>query len=474
MSIEASSDVHGPVAGSPPSSPRLVARDLPYELLHLVFRLASTPSSSSRPRHGGAVCSWHSYEPAAPLSLVCRRWRSPAQAVLFSSVVLDGHERAQAFIDAVKQSERVRQLAKNETAFIVLALDAQDEQSPSSSPILLDPPAAPGRQRATSELLVAALEACSSAAHVHVRTLHQDVRERLLSTLMDPQRPLVTLVLGPTHAAARRWSVGLWDVRDGWDLRPTVQNLEHTGLLAPGPAPSTASIVPPLRPFPQLALRRLKLWHDWPIDLLAAALKSCSSLEYLDLYFEQYKPAQAFFDALKASGKSLREVRYVYNPTSPGPASGDSSSSLSPPPSHSSPHKQTSSPDLSSSSTGTRPPRPAPLFDLLLPHLVALRTLHCTSTELTPSALLALPPSLQSLSVQSLNSLSRFSPRALLAVLRDQHLALPDGFRRLTVTDSPDVWGEEAIDEARLRCEDVGVRFEFRMDFEEEGEYESE
>ncbi|GAA5906693.1 hypothetical protein JCM8208_006356 [Rhodotorula glutinis] len=472
MVVRVSSNAHGPVARSPLSSPRVVARDLPYELLHAIFRLASTPSSPTcRPPHGGAVRSWHSYEPAAPLSLVCRRWRTPAQAVLFSSVALVGHERAQAFVDAVAGSERVRQLAKKETAFVVLALDAEEEQSPSSSPSRLDPPSAPGRQSATSELLVSALEACTSAAHVHVRTLHQTVRARLLGTLMDPQRPLVTLILGPTHVAAKRWSEGLWDVRDGWDLRPTVENLEHTGLVAPGPPATTGQS---LRPLPQLALRRLKLWHDWPFDLLAAALKSSPSLEFLDLYFEQHKPAQALLDALKVSGKSLREVRYVYNPTATGPDSGDSSSSVSPPPSHSSLRGQTSSPDHSSSSTSTRPSRPAPLFDLLLPHLTSLRTLHCTSTELTPSALLALPPSLQSLSVKTLNSLSRFSPRALLAVLRDPHLALPDGFERLTVTDNPDEWGEEAIDEATLRCEELGVRFKFRMDFEEEGEYKSD
>ena len=499
MVVQVSSDAHEPAARSPPSSPRVVARDLPYELLHTIFRLASTYTSSSststsRAPHGGAVRSWHSHEPAAPFSLVCRRWRSPAQAVLFSSVALVGHKRAQAFVDALERSERVRQLAKKETTYVVLALDAADEQLPMSSPT-----PAPSRQSATSELLVAALEACSSAAHVHVRTLHQAVRKRLLAALMDLQRPLVTLVLGPTHVAARRWSEALWDVRDGWDVRPEVENLEHTGLLASGLALPPTRMGQSVRDFPQLALRRLKLCHDWPIEILATALKNSPQLEFLDLYFEQYKPAQAMVDALEVSGKNLREVRYVCaspvplehdrraedeltfssgtsadNPTSHGPDSGDSSSAGSPPSSHSPRPRRSSSPDPSSSSTSTRARRPAPLFNLLLPHLPSLRILHCTSTELTPSALLALPPSLQSLSVKSLNSFSRFSPRALLAVLRDPHLALPNEFARLTVTDSPDEWGDEAIDEARLRCEEVGVRFEFRMDFEEEDVYESE
>ncbi|GAA5840998.1 hypothetical protein JCM9279_001287 [Rhodotorula babjevae] len=432
-----SSDAHGPSARSPPSSPRVVARDLPYELLHTIFRLASTPSSTtssttSRPPHGGAVRSWHSFEPAARLSLVCRRWRTPAQAVLFSSVALVGREPAQAFLEALEGSERVRQLAKQETTFVVLALDAVDEQQPPSSPTPCEPPIALGRQKR--------------------------------------DRPLVTLVLGPTNVAARRWSEGLWDIRDGWDVRPEVENLEHTGLLAQGPA----SLPTSLRVFPQLALRRLKLRHDWPIDILAAALKNSPQLELVDLYFEQDKPAQALYDALRVSCKNLRDVRYIYNPTSSGPDSGDSSSSQSPPPSYSPRRSETSSPDRSSSSPSARTPRTAPLFDLLLPHLTSLRTLHCTSTDLTPSALLALPASLQSISIKSLNSLSRFSPRALLAVLRDPHLALPDGFDRLTVTDNPDDWGQETIDEARLRCEEVGVRFEFRMDFEEEGEYESD
>lgn len=41
------------------------------------------------------------------------------------------------------------------------------------------------------------------------------------------------------------------------------------------------------------------------------------------------------------------------------------------------------------------------------------------------------------------------------------------------MTDSPDEedggWGDEAREEVRLCCEERGVTFEFRMDFEDEG-----
>ncbi|TNY24504.1 Proteophosphoglycan 5 [Rhodotorula diobovata] len=477
-SVGAISDAPDTAADPPSSPPRDAARNLPYELLHSIFLYASTSPSAphtSRPPHGGAVRSWHSYERAAPLSLVCRRWRPAAQAVLFSSVALVGHEQARRFVDALAGSERARQLAAKETAWVVLALVPADETSPSSSSgDEGDARAEPGRQRAASELLVSALEACSSAAHVHIRTLHHAVRARLLATLMNPGRPLVTMVLGPRNLAAKRWSERLWEVGDGWDLRPSVENLEHTGLIAPwsgmGAPPRAPHVLPPL--FPTLALRRVKLWHDWPIEILVAALRSSPHLESVDFYFEQWKPTLALVDAFKVPAKSLREVRYLYNPTSTEPDGGDPSSSLSPPPTprHSS-RNGSSSPSSSGRHPSTR--RPAPLFDLLLPHLTSLRTLHCSSTELSASALYTLPPSLRLLSLKTLNSRSRFSPREVTAVLRDDRLVLPDGFTRLVVTDSPDEedggWGDEAREEVRLCCEERGVTFEFRMDFEDEG-----
>lgn len=316
-SVGAISDAPDTAADPPSSPPRDAARNLPYELLHSIFLYASTSPSAphtSRPPHGGAVRSWHSYERAAPLSLVCRRWRPAAQAVLFSSVALVGHEQARRFVDALAGSERARQLAAKETAWVVLALVPADETSPSSSSgDEGDARAEPGRQRAASELLVSALEACSSAAHVHIRTLHHAVRARLLATLMDPGRPLVTMVLGPRNLAAKRWSERLWEVGDGWDLRPSVENLEHTGLIAPwsgmGAPPRAPHVLPPL--FPTLALRRVRLWHDWPIEILVAALRSSPHLESVDFYFEQWKPPRALVDAFKVPAKSLREVRYL-------------------------------------------------------------------------------------------------------------------------------------------------------------------
>ncbi|BGP46857.1 hypothetical protein JCM10450v2_002708 [Rhodotorula kratochvilovae] len=445
-----------PADGASASSPpRPRAAQLPNELLHAIFVFAATPTRS-RPPHGGSVRAWHSYEQAAPFSLVCRHWRQPAQAVLYSSVALIGHRRASAFVAALSASPRAVLLAVN-TACVVLALDAAVEASSDDS----------HGQLATSALLVAALEACSSASHVHIRALHHEIRERLHAALMDPQRELVSLVLSPRNLASAPWSTRLWQIEDGPNLRPSVENLEHTALISPFPAPSGANAdaratgVAPMPPFPTMALRRLKLWYDWPSEILVQAFKSSPNLEYLDLYFEHHKPTDTLVEALLVSARTLREVRYIYNPTSAEPDGGDS-------PPHSS---GSSSPSAHDTEERARPPA---LFDLLLPSLTSLRTLYCSATELTPSALLGLPDTLVSLNIKSFNARSRFAPSALLAVLRRADLALPDGFARLAVVDSPDAgWDDAVLAAVGAECARRGVQWAFKMDFEDEGGLES-
>ncbi|GAA6050905.1 hypothetical protein JCM3770_002525 [Rhodotorula araucariae] len=436
--------VNGATARSPP---RAHIAQLPNELLHTIFVFAATPSRR-RPPHGGAVRAWHSYERAAPFRLVCRQWQGPAQAVLFSSVALIGHRRASAFVAALSTSPRAGMLA-SQTACVVLALDAAVEASSDDS----------HGQLATSALLVAALEACSSASHVHIRALHHGVRERLHATLMDPNRELVSLVLSPRNLASAPWSTRLWRLEDGPNLRPSVENLEHTSLISPFPAPHGVAAIARaagVTSFPTMALRRLKLWYDWPAEIIVEAFKSSPNLEYLDLYFEHDKPTDTLAQALLVSARSLREVRYMYNPTSADIDGGDS------PP-------RSASSSSSSTSDGGRVP-PAALFDVLLPSLTSLEVLHCSATELTPSALLALPASLSELRVKSFNARSRFRSGALLAVLRRDDLALPDAFARLAVVDSPDAgWDDDVVAAVARECARRGVRFAFKMDFEDEG-----
>lgn len=280
---------------------------LPFELLHAIFLLAATPPTSRGPRHGGSVRSWHSYEAAAPYALVCRAWRKPAQTVLFSSVALIGRRRALAFVEAAALPSFGALASK--TASVVLALDAAAEGTADDSHGQLE----------TSELLVTALEHCSAASHVCIRPLHQGVRNRLLATLMSPERTLVTLILRPRTFASVNWTGQLWHASDAFQLRPTVQNLEHTTLMTPYPTPPDSATSSPRASraaehaplFDKLALRRVKVWYDFPGEVLAEAFLRSPQLEYLDLYFERRKPTDLFVRALMASAHSLREIRYI-------------------------------------------------------------------------------------------------------------------------------------------------------------------
>lgn len=316
---------------------------LPFELLHAIFLLAATPPTSRGPRHGGSVRSWHSCEAAAPYALVCRAWRKPAQTVLFSSVALVGHRRALAFAEAAALPSFGALASK--TASVVLALDAAAEGTADDAHGQLE----------TSELLVTALEHCSTASHVCIRPLHRCVRDRLLATLMSPDRTLVTLILRPRTFASVNWTGQLWHASDALQLRPTVQNLEHTTLMTPYPTPPDSATSSPRASraaehaplFDKLALRRVKVWYDFPGEVLADAFLRSPQLEYLDLYFERRKPTDLFVQALKASAHSLREIRYIC------------ASALHASRSWPAPSREINRADLVDTSPQTTPPRPS-------------------------------------------------------------------------------------------------------------------
>ncbi|GAA5919021.1 hypothetical protein JCM1841_002697 [Sporobolomyces salmonicolor] len=395
------------VPSFPPSSCSHACR-LPYELLYSILLHAADPDECEK-AYGGRVQPWDSSEGAAPFALVCRAWRAPAQAVLFSSVALLGARPASRFLRTIT----------------------------SSRPDLVE-------KRGTSQLLVEALERCPSVAHLQIRPLHHSVRERLQRTVFLRSQPLVSLVLGPRLLATESWSGRLWRSKDVLQAIPTLLNCEATAVITPSELPN------PLPPCPPMALRRFKLHYNLPSEALHRLLGSCSQLELLDLYFENVHPHAETVEALRCSARTMKDLRYISNPTF---AEQDA---LPPPP-------------------ASTPPSP-PLFNLLLPSYVQLRTLRVSSTDISPSCLLALPPRLATLYIQSFNAFGRFGCERLLEVLKrledDGVTELPSGpaLEELIVVDSPDGWEDDDVDEITRLCERVGVRFVFRMDFELDGE----
>ncbi|GAA5882088.1 hypothetical protein JCM1840_007548 [Sporobolomyces johnsonii] len=415
----------------PPSSGSLAYR-LPYELLHSILLYAADPDDCEK-AYGGRVRPWDSSEGAAPFALVCRAWRAPAQAVLFSSVALLGARPASRFLRTITSS-RPDLVEKVHT--LVLGIEPAAEQSRDEAEF---------DQLGTSQLLVEALERCTSVAHLQIRPLHHSVRKRLHRTVFSRSQPLVSLVLAPRLLATESWSGRLWRSGDVMQTIPTLLNCEVTTLITPSDLPN------PLPPCPPMALRRFKLHYNLPPEALQRLLGSCPQLELLDLYFENVSPHDATLEALQCSVRTMRDLRYISNPTSA------EQETLSPPP------------------TST-PPSP-PLFNLLLPSYVQLRTLRVSSTDISPSCLLALPPRLTRLYIQSFNAFGRFECARLLEVLQaleaEGATQLPGGpaLAELIVVDSPDAgWDDDDVDEVARLCMRVGVRFVFRMDFEVDGE----
>ncbi|GAA6014214.1 hypothetical protein JCM10207_006134 [Rhodosporidiobolus poonsookiae] len=410
---------------------------LPYELLFNILRLAAVPTGASRPPHGGSVKFWHSFEEAAPFALVCKSWRGPAQSVLFSSVALIGERRARLFTRTLKDPSSASLAHK--TAFLVLAVDPHVEASRDGKLGQLE----------TSELLLTALEACTAVQHLQVRPLSQEVRPRLLAVLFDSRRTLRTIVLSPRILASLPWSGDLWHAEDASNPITTVENLEITTFVLP-----SDTRLGPI--FPLMALKRVKVHYDYPKEILLGGLIQSPNLRYLDLYFEALQPLDEMEAALRASAASVQTLHYICNPT----------------------HSELET--LVSRAAASASP-PVPLLDRLLPLYTALTHLRVSATDISPSSLAALPPSLTRLHVKSLNVHSRFTCAALLAVLRRQapRVVFPDAFRELVVVDAPEQWeadaregdsqeGETPLDEVRRRLRERGVRFSFRWDFEEE------
>ncbi|GAA5852666.1 hypothetical protein JCM8547_002582 [Rhodosporidiobolus lusitaniae] len=408
-------------------SPRKASHELPNELLHFIFVLAATPATP--PPHGGTVRAWYSYELAAPFSLVCRAWRGEAQAVLFSSVALVGHRAAKLFVRTAQSSTSTHLVQK--TSSLVLAVEREAESARTDT----------HNQKATTELLTTALEACPSAVHLHLRPLSHDVRARLLPAIFSPARGVRTIVLSPRVLTSLPWSGGLWTAEDATEPVTSLENLEITTFVVPVPAGRTIS-----PSFPPLALRRIQVHHDYPMVILSEALRKSPHLEFIDLYFEALKPLEDTVETLRVSASSVKEMRYICNPT------------------------QTEldylrSPDLATSSP--------PLFDRLLPYYTSLTSLHVTASDISPPALLSLPSSLRKLHVKALSVHSSFTCASLLDVLRSSSFSFPEAFQTLIVTDAPESWeGSEAghggAEEVKRLLEQRGVRFVFRLDYEEE------
>lgn len=217
---------------------------------------------------------------------------------------------------------------------------------------------------------------------------------------------------------------------------PTLRALEldaWTDLTSHAPL---TTVVPQFSPCPIVNLR---LHFVMPDALLFALLAAAGpTLQVVDIYLEHVLSIEDTFTALRPSHRTLRNFRYVCNPTI------DELAHLA--------------------------PTTVPLFDRLfsptLPPFEEIERLLCSATDISTNAFKNLPPSLRTLEVISYNHQAVFvSNPEFLDILTDRSVDI--SLRQFTLSDSGEVWDAEYLEALRQAFLARGVIFTFKPDVED-------
>lgn len=384
---------------------------------------------------------WQSNEDAARLTLVCKRWRLPAEHVLYNSVALLSQKDAAAFLWTA--STRLDLVAK--VLYLVVGLSEEEtwpyssEDSDAVDGATMDAEEGevinlvgaarrssrrnnrrgPGTQVATSALMVEALGKCPNLLHFQLRPLHDSIRESLFATLSTTS--LESLICSPRlRKPDVDWTGCFFRRSDISTLAlPTLKNFELDAWTSDVdlslPLPPLQS--PPFRSNYLITLRlRVEISDS---DLFALLTVAGPTLQNADIYVERLVAVEPAALALSHSLASLQELRWTTNP----PVTG--------------------SRELSLSST--------PLFDRLLPSFEKLQRLCISATDVSSSLLALLPPCLVEVEVRSLTYLGpfRFGPIMLKTLdLRSINFKL----KRFVVYDSEEVWNDQNVAAMTSAC----------------------
>lgn len=358
--------------------------------------------------YGGTINPWSSNEWVHPYSTISRNCEIAHQDLLYRSVILLDVETANLFLRTIRSNPTVAE----KVSYLVLAGDTDE----------------------ASATLVEILGLCTHVRHLHVNTLHSSIRDRLIAQLQ--KLPLRTLIVQPRlHSSIDLEWILPTDTNaifppslttlelDFWGNQQTDSNYSQNPL---GVISSQ--------------LRHVRIHTVQANALVHSVLESASMLETCDLYFERCLDPNRMANSLKPSLSTLRNMRFIVNPTSEELHNFDESIT--------------------------------PTFDRILPDFQQLKRLLVSSTDISTQFLRLLPPSLQDCSIQSYNHRGTFhySPD-LLDDLHDPRIFIP--LREWAVHDLAEAWEGDDVNSVSVACQERGIRFRFYADsageFGEEG-----
>ncbi|GAA5900799.1 hypothetical protein JCM6882_007667 [Rhodosporidiobolus microsporus] len=401
------------------------AADLPDDVLEAIFLYSIDIPLGLWP-HGGYLASWQSNETMQGLALVCKGWNGAATSVLYRSVSLENRPATELFRRTLAEHP---QLA-DKVNFLTLRLSHETLSATHDVQRLDD-----------AFALLEALRRCAkTVTHLHIYPLPDLTRlplfeamrtleklevlvcsSRFLTTLSSPGGGRVAPAL-PIDGETTGLHLSRPDL-PRLILPPTLHTLEldfqsswsaeafpfHDGVTADG-------------------LRKIRLSCDADEETLWELLEQCTMLEVCELYFERLVSVDKSAVALRASAGTMKQLVFLC--------------------------KQ----DLELFN-----PAIQPLFDRLVSVYPRLETVSISATELSPSVIRLLPPSLAALEIQAFNHVSTFvfTPQ-LVTDLKDVRFAI--GLKSLRVHDAAEAWAEEDIESLRGACRARGIEFHFDVD----------
>lgn len=294
-----------------------VAQTLPVDILLLICRLA-TDDHPTLFAHGGKLpgARWDSNECAHPLTLVCKKWHSPASAVLYQSLAVTGGDQARLLLRTLGARPALAANVKR----LVIGLgdpddDAQvdrhssDQDLDSSHESRRGLPQSEASAREDSFALVDVLGRCANLTHLQIRrALHHDTREVALPFLGG--RDYETLICAPrfVEGEACVWTERFHQPEDVLDfVRPCMRffefefsfpSLDYTSQEDGVRRAATDSD----RLSRLMNLRGLRLDGNVPPAALEQILTRAISLETLDVYTESDIDVNQVFDRVFHSG----------------------------------------------------------------------------------------------------------------------------------------------------------------------------
>jgi hypothetical protein len=196
------------------------------------------------------------------------------------------------------------------------------------------------------------------------------------------------------------------------------------------PSQLAVELAPPPQRCPVVNLRLHFVIPD--AQLFALLTASAPTLEVVDLYFEHLLPLEQTVAALKLSCRTMRNLRYVSNPTI--------------------------------NELRLLTPTTTPLFDQLLPQFKQLEQLSVSATDISILAFKSLPLSLKMLDIVSYNHQAAFKAlEGLVDILHDQSIVFRAGLV-FSMSDSIENWPSEFVERVRKAAFARGIIFVFTPD----------